>query len=168
MGLLDEAIREHLELKRRSGADPSLVAREEQEALAPVLPEQGEDPQAHGEVAPQEGPQEGYEPVEVEQPQPVPAHEHVEPERPVAVGGMLSEATEELDMLAAMAEEPDAESGIAAEAGPTWSMANALAAAEDAGEDPVYGGFDWEDAQEDDEHHAGGEDAPGQERLSFE
>jgi hypothetical protein len=35
MGLLDEAIREHLELKRRRGADPSAVAREEREVLAP-------------------------------------------------------------------------------------------------------------------------------------
>ena len=33
MGLLDEAIREHLELKRLRGADPGLVAREESEAL---------------------------------------------------------------------------------------------------------------------------------------
>jgi hypothetical protein len=36
MGILDEAIREHLELKRRSGADPSEVERQEQEALGPV------------------------------------------------------------------------------------------------------------------------------------
>ncbi len=33
MGLLDDAIREHLELKRRHGADPSEVARQEREAL---------------------------------------------------------------------------------------------------------------------------------------
>jgi hypothetical protein len=33
MGLLDDAIREHLELKRRRGADPGEVAREQQEAL---------------------------------------------------------------------------------------------------------------------------------------
>jgi hypothetical protein len=33
MGLLDEAIREHLELKRRRGADPDEVARQEDEAL---------------------------------------------------------------------------------------------------------------------------------------
>jgi hypothetical protein len=33
MGLLDDAIREHLELKRRRGADPEEVAREEDEAL---------------------------------------------------------------------------------------------------------------------------------------
>jgi hypothetical protein len=36
MGLLDDAIREHLDLKRRRGADPSKVQREEHEALGPV------------------------------------------------------------------------------------------------------------------------------------
>jgi hypothetical protein len=43
MGLLDEAIREHLELKRRRGADPTAVARAEQEALAPVFPDEDGD-----------------------------------------------------------------------------------------------------------------------------
>jgi len=33
MGLLDDAIREHLELKRRRGADPGEVAREQREVL---------------------------------------------------------------------------------------------------------------------------------------
>jgi hypothetical protein len=37
MGLLDEAIREHLELKRRAGADAGEVARQEREALGPVV-----------------------------------------------------------------------------------------------------------------------------------
>jgi hypothetical protein len=36
MGLLDEAIREHLDLKRRRGADPTEVERLEREALGPV------------------------------------------------------------------------------------------------------------------------------------
>jgi hypothetical protein len=36
MGLLDNAIREHLEFKRLHGADPEEVAREEHEALGPV------------------------------------------------------------------------------------------------------------------------------------
>ena len=36
MGLLDDAIREHLDLKRRRGADPSEVERDEREALGPV------------------------------------------------------------------------------------------------------------------------------------
>ena len=35
MGLLDDAIREHLELKRRRGADATEVARQEQEAFGP-------------------------------------------------------------------------------------------------------------------------------------
>ena len=35
MGLLDDAIREHLELKRRHGADPQEVARQEDEVLGP-------------------------------------------------------------------------------------------------------------------------------------
>src|SRR5215210_5990176 len=40
MGLLDDAIREHLELKRRRGADAEEVTRLEQEALGP--PRRGE------------------------------------------------------------------------------------------------------------------------------
>src|ERR1700716_3437671 len=45
MGLLDDAIREHLDLKRRRGADPAEVERAEQEALGPVRrhPEQAEE-----------------------------------------------------------------------------------------------------------------------------
>ncbi len=40
MGLLDDAIREHLELKRRRGADPGEIARAEHEALEPIFPEE--------------------------------------------------------------------------------------------------------------------------------
>src|SRR2546423_7694180 len=36
MGLLDDAIKEHLELKRRRGADPTEIERLEREALGPV------------------------------------------------------------------------------------------------------------------------------------
>jgi hypothetical protein len=36
MGLLDDAIREHLDLKRRRGADPSELDQAEHEALGPV------------------------------------------------------------------------------------------------------------------------------------
>ncbi len=44
MGLLDEAIRDHLELKRRRGADPTEIARAEREALEPVFP--GQEPRS--------------------------------------------------------------------------------------------------------------------------
>jgi len=36
MGVLDEAIREHLELKRRRGADAGEISRQESEALGPI------------------------------------------------------------------------------------------------------------------------------------
>jgi hypothetical protein len=44
MGLLDDAIREHLDLQRRRGADPADVERAEREALGPVrrAPERAE------------------------------------------------------------------------------------------------------------------------------
>ena len=40
MGLLEDAIREHLELKRLRGADPAQVARERHDALDPPTGEQ--------------------------------------------------------------------------------------------------------------------------------
>src|SRR3954470_19450658 len=46
MGLLDDAIREHLELKRRHGADPQEVLRQEDEALGPIG---GQEPHAEDE-----------------------------------------------------------------------------------------------------------------------
>jgi hypothetical protein len=55
MGLLDDAIREHLDLKRRRGADPAEVARLEQEALGPVRREPAAteaEPAATAEAAP--------------------------------------------------------------------------------------------------------------------
>ena len=48
MGLLDDAIREHLDLKRRRGADPAEIERAEREALGPVRREVGEDPDLLG------------------------------------------------------------------------------------------------------------------------
>src|SRR5215208_87150 len=50
MGLLDDAIREHLELKRRRGADAEEVTRLEQEALGP--PRRGEFAGATAPVEP--------------------------------------------------------------------------------------------------------------------
>ncbi len=49
MGLLDDAIREHLDLKRRRGADPAEIERAEREALGPVRrapePQEAEEPE---------------------------------------------------------------------------------------------------------------------------
>jgi hypothetical protein len=50
MGLLDDAIREHLELKRRRGAASSEVARQEQEAFGPPRREDFHTAQAVADV----------------------------------------------------------------------------------------------------------------------
>jgi len=57
VGLLDDAIREHLELKRRRGADPSEVARQEHEALGPARRSAppGEEDAARADVEAGEG-----------------------------------------------------------------------------------------------------------------
>src|SRR3954453_12106645 len=62
MGLLDDAIREHLELKRRRGADPSELERQENEALGPAR--RGEFARPEGEAPPADAPpEEPAEPV---------------------------------------------------------------------------------------------------------
>jgi hypothetical protein len=48
MGLLDDAIREHLDLKRRRGADPTEIERAEREALGPVRRGPDEQEQLNG------------------------------------------------------------------------------------------------------------------------
>jgi hypothetical protein len=61
MGLLDDAIREHLELKRKHGANPEDVARQEQEALGPGQ---------RNEFAQPEAPPAAPEPEAAEAPEP--------------------------------------------------------------------------------------------------
>ena len=58
MGLLDDAIREHLELKRRRAADAEEVTRQEQEALG--APQRAE----FADAAPAAPPAEAAEPPE--------------------------------------------------------------------------------------------------------
>jgi hypothetical protein len=52
MGILDDAIREHLDLKRRRGADPSEIERLEREALGPVRRPGYEAPETSAEDEP--------------------------------------------------------------------------------------------------------------------
>ena len=97
MGLLDDAIKEHLELKRRHGADPGEVARLEHEALGPArrdpAPAAVEEPVA-AEQAPAPAPVAGddlfiddageHDEVTAEERLEAPIH-HIEPEpEPVA------------------------------------------------------------------------------------
>jgi hypothetical protein len=88
MGLLDDAIREHLELKRRRGADPGEVERQEREALGAT--------QQAGEFAPAEEPE-----------QPVTASEEPEePDEPVAEAAEPTDAGEEREPFDVEAIEP--------------------------------------------------------------
>jgi hypothetical protein len=93
MGLLDDAIREHLELKRRRGADPDEVARQQDEALGDprsgefaqpdAVPEPGEEPVvppvAEEELPPEPPAPAAYEPEAEPEPEPEPPAER-EPE----------------------------------------------------------------------------------------
>ena len=85
MGLLDEAIREHLELKRRRGANPEEVARQEDEALGD--PRSGEfvQPDAPRVVEAAPTPEPEPEPVAAAAPEPEPEPEPPEPEPPAPV-----------------------------------------------------------------------------------
>jgi hypothetical protein len=51
MGLLDDAIREHLELKRRRGADPTELERQEHEALGPARQREFAKPEGEAPAA---------------------------------------------------------------------------------------------------------------------
>jgi hypothetical protein len=93
MGLLDDAIREHLELKRRHGADPDEVTRQEREALgAPVRgefakpageePDEGDEPAAvaAGGQAPAGVPEFDEPPEMPGEPEPEPVERAIAPE----------------------------------------------------------------------------------------
>ncbi len=179
MGLLDDAIREHLELKRRRGADPGEVAREQQEALDTIggqAPAEGTgtaqdasgppavsgaplvdrptdaqpEPTAVGNASPGAG---SAEPVKAA----VPA----EP-----AGGASAGETAELDMSSVLgdAEHPPAEGTTSepADAGESleWEMPVDVAAREVAAEEPD------EDVLEETPDFL--RDTPEQDRLWFE
>ncbi|MCW2986339.1 MAG: hypothetical protein JWR63_3909 [Conexibacter sp.] len=82
MGLLDDAIREHLDLKRRRGADPSEIAREEADALGPVRRDAPDEDDA---LAPAEhGSYPDHEPAALDEPGAAYDDDVVDFDRPVA------------------------------------------------------------------------------------
>jgi hypothetical protein len=95
MGLLDDAIREHLELKRARGADPNEVERQEREAL-------GATPQAEFASAAEP---ESAEPAE--ELEPIPEEPVAEADEPVDAG----EEREPFDVEALEPVEPAAPAG---------------------------------------------------------
>jgi hypothetical protein len=121
MGLLDDAIREHLELKRQRGADDDDVSRLEREALGPVV--RGDEFATDATSAGDESLPPEYEPMDAEEAaaaeydhplsdlEPgVPALEQEpfapepEPSQP-EVGHHVGQPTEEFDVESAQAQE---------------------------------------------------------------
>lgn len=105
--MLDDAIREHLELKRLRGADPSDVARAEQDALGPVHREQGSEPDKP--PSGQTGDSSTGDGLSSSEPEPV-----SEPDASVSTSAHGSQETVEINMEAELARESDYEhkSGI--------------------------------------------------------
>jgi hypothetical protein len=176
MGLLDDAIREHLELKRLRGADPGMVSREESEVFGPV---RGAEPETNdGDIATQESP----------------AHEDAPPsehDRAQSEGfSNVGQETAELDMRAVLEDEGDApadpvptgpvaarppSSGASREHGATddsleWEMPAGKGAAEGTNESDLAGGESQGEPVEDvlEETPDFLRDTPEQERLWFE
>jgi hypothetical protein len=159
MGLLDEAIRDHLDLKRRRGADPTEIAREEREALEPVFPGEAQPAQPEdllgtpaAAAQPEdllEMPEAAAQPVsgslapEVAAAPAVPGAA-AEPEHPDGALSTLGQETAELDMRAHMAGDAPADAASGEEDLLEWEEPSAASV-----ETPS-------------------EQIPGQERLSLE
>src|SRR5580693_242982 len=122
MGLLDDAIREHLELRRLRGADPGEVAQAEKDALGPVSREGAGELEAPDELA--RGPSDQRESL-LGQPDPTSAVD-------ASTTGDINQETVEINMDAELAAEVDFEPGgesadggdTAAAARSTYTQAN--------------------------------------------
>jgi hypothetical protein len=168
MGLLDDAIREHLELKRRRGADPGEVAQQERAALEPGYAEEAQ-PSVAGDDEPV------YEdaPPAFDEAAPALEEPHLDPAAPLHEAAALGEPqafaagqeTAEFDMESIL--EADVHEGhqgdqLGHEAIHPHAAAGEVAAA--AGEELI----EWETPVRPGDQQELPEQIPGQERLSFE
>jgi hypothetical protein len=166
MGLLDDAIREHLELKRRRGADPGEVAREQREALAPVAAGGQASAEGEGESREEHAADEPVEPaahgVAIDE-HPTQAHEQLPPSPGEATHGV--QETAEIDMQRVLDEGGDVPTAGTAEGHDAMSAPPAIQADEE---------LEWETPSrgavhdEVDEHSEPPREIPGQERMPFE
>ena len=148
MGLLDDAIREHLELKRRRGADPGMVAREQRDALEPVFSDHHDD-RADGDASGADAEQGGAD-------APIEGHRAGDAElADLSTGG---QETAELDMQAVLDEDADASAAA------TEGVSGEDGHAPEGRQDPS---LEWEDSSRAAAEPVA-EDISAQERLSFE
>jgi hypothetical protein len=159
MGLLDDAIREHLELKRRRGADAGEIAHQEHAALDPVFPP--EDADATAADAPAESSEPAQAPAVLADANPVAA-----PQIP-GEAFHAGQETAEIDMQAVLdgedVEALDTHTGEGSGRGPVAARAP----------QPQPGVIDddaleWEMPGDDADLEAPAAEIPGQERMSFE
>jgi hypothetical protein len=180
MGLLDDAIREHLELKRRRGADPGEVAREQREALDTIDGQTPAEDTGAAQDAPGPPAVSGAPLVDrpaAAQPEPTalgdvaPSAEPAEPFNAAVPAEPASAAgageTAELDMSSVLGEDVEHESAAGASPGPAdtgesleWEMPADTVAREAAAEESD------EDVLEETPDFL--RDTPEQDRLWFE
>jgi hypothetical protein len=159
MGLLDDAIRDHLELKRRRGADPSEVAREQREALNTA-----EEPLEDADFAPRAGAE------TVATPEPT----VVAPEA-AGLDDHIAGETAELDMRTVLGAEDGDPAPGADDDSLDWEMPERGRSAREAAARPVAEGAEPTDATIDEpvddvleETPEFLRDTPEQERMWFE
>jgi hypothetical protein len=172
MGLLDDAIREHLELKRQRGADPSEVAREQHEALdAPVQEASAEDVAPAGNsasAAPLVDPPAATAAPVAAVPTDVASGVAPQPSSDEPNDMAVADETAELDMSSVLGDEQDGASGqpsppaasSSQEDSLEWEMPGEAAAAGEESEEPA------DDVLEETPEFL--RDTPEQERLWFE
>jgi hypothetical protein len=163
MGLLDEAIREHLELKRRAGADPSAIAHAEREALAPAFPDTPVDAGGNGADGDGDRSVQHEGAGDAETVFASAAVDHRDGVDRLADLSAVGQETAELDMQAVMAEDPDA----AGRGSPVGAVLDRSVPAVHSGETPAEAQLEWGVPSERDRELVP-EDASGQERLSLE
>jgi hypothetical protein len=182
MGLLDDAIREHLELKRRRGAEPGEIARVEREALEPDFGD--EQVGWHGDLDGETDlPVEAFAGDDSGEPAGIGAVPADDPDAESAERAhgpdfsTLGQETAELDMRTVLDEDLDAPAGVA----PAGPVAGGPARDVSSRESPEADSLEWEvpwseqplDGEVDEEPDfqgggAGHEHQEHQERLSFE
>jgi hypothetical protein len=159
MGLLDEAIREHLELKRRRGGDPSAIAREERDALAQGVSDPSRPADANGQPMAEEVGGHGHG----EDGRLVPGEHAGEPGGQLAEYSTVGQETAELDMQAVIDGQPEEAEWAPPPANP--AVEELQATAYDRHTAPAQAP-DWLEGEVDGEPASG--QVHGQERLSLE
>jgi hypothetical protein len=179
MGLLDDAIREHLDLKRRRGADPGEVAREQREALTPVPREGSTGVDEDAELATEAPPADASVDGDGADGAGAAEEDLVDAAQPrEAIDAATAGETAELDMQSVLGETDERPAPTSAPVGPAGGVqepgsAGPAAAEEDSLEWEIPGEVAEEQAEEPDEDVLEEtpdflRDTPEQDRLWFE